>query len=289
MITQKIDRITRPLQHPVPSFSHLYLPHYHCSTFAQWYFSLPPVTRSLLTVYFVVAAGLTFKLLPAGYLIHSWSYIFKLPVPQLWRLVTNFMIAGGFSINFLFQMIWLIRYGAAYEQAKFIGNTADAIYCLVVGMATILTVDLVLPALFGAFYHGPSIIFMFVYLWSKHNPDTQVSLFGLMQLQATYLPFALVFVDLIQGGSITHDLAGIIAGHVYYFLADVYPRASGRYFIQTPQWLSRVVSRYSSIGSGVVPSRARITPGAARPAAQPAATDNTRFRAFSGAGRRLTD
>lgn len=31
-----------------------------------------------------------------------------------------------------------------------------------------------------------------------------------------------------------HDLLGIVAGHVYYFLSDVYPQTSGRRILTTP-------------------------------------------------------
>lgn len=117
------------------------------------------------------------------------------------------------------------------------GNTADAIWMLILGMVSILLMDLFLPFLFNSFFHGPSLIFMMLYLWSKHNPNTPVSLFGVVRLQAVYLPFAMLAIDMVQGGSIKPGATGIIAGHIYYFLRDVYPGVSGRHLIQTPQWL----------------------------------------------------
>ena len=117
------------------------------------------------------------------------------------------------------------------------GNTADALWMLILGMASILALDLVLPFLFGDFFHGASLIFMLLYLWSKHNPNTPVSFFGVINFQAAYLPFAMLVLDMVQGASIKSGAVGIIAGHIYYFLTEVYPQASGRYLIQTPQLL----------------------------------------------------
>ncbi|KAH7616042.1 putative Derlin-1 [Nannochloris sp. 'desiccata'] len=217
------------------------------------------------------------KVLPSAYMFHSWSMVFKLPVPQIWRLVTNFTVVDGFSLNLVFQLVWLIRYGAAYESAKFLGNVADAIYMLLVGMIIILAMDLCVPFAFHAFWHGPSLIFMMLYLWSKQNPNTPISLFGIINLQAVYLPFALLALDVVQGGSPKSGIVGILAGHVYYFLTDVYPRANGRHLIKTPQWLVRLVYRFGL--SPVRPIQVNVQHNPA----------DTRFRAFQGSGRRLAD
>lgn len=39
------------------------------------------------------------------------------------------------------------------------------------------------------------------------------------------------------GGAIFDDIAGIIAGHMYYFLKEIEPRRSGRDLIHTPNFL----------------------------------------------------
>lgn len=40
-------------------------------------------------------------------MFHDWSMVFKLPVPEIWRLVTNFTVVDGFSLNLVFQLVWL--------------------------------------------------------------------------------------------------------------------------------------------------------------------------------------
>jgi hypothetical protein len=54
-----------------------------CSGAADWYTSLPPITRGLLTCF--VATGLAFYIgaLPLKYMYHSWGLVFKLPVPEV--------------------------------------------------------------------------------------------------------------------------------------------------------------------------------------------------------------
>lgn len=192
---------------------------------------------------------------------------------QLWRLITNFLIIGKPSINFLFQLVWLyvsqaysyfsisisiitilypskhscstlitstkncrVRYGAAYEGAKFGGNTADALTMTLFSATSILIFDLLIPPL-RAFFHGQSLIFTFVYLWSRHYPDTNVGFFGVVQFKAVYLPFMLMGLDLVQGGSIAQDVIGILAGHLYLFLTEAFPHRYGWTPIKTPTWL----------------------------------------------------
>lgn len=131
-----------------------------------------------------------------------------------------------------------IQYGAAYESAKFLGNTADAITMLLFGMTSIMALDGLLPSFFYAPFHGVSLIFMLLYLWSKQSPTTQVGLFGIIKFQALYLPFALLLLDVVQGANPMSGILGILAGHTYYFLTDVYPHATGRQsMIHTPTWL----------------------------------------------------
>lgn len=199
--------------------------------------SLPPITRILLTTYLFTGLGIFLRILPVMLFVHSWKGVFRLPIPQVWRLMTNFCIVGAPSINYLFQLVWLVRYGAAYESARFGQNAADALVMLGVGMASILALDGLLPVFFRALVHGPSLVFMLIYLWSRENPESNVSFFGVIKFKGQWLPFALMGIDMIQGASITADLAGILGGHVYYFLTEIYPSATGRQLISTPVWL----------------------------------------------------
>jgi Derlin-2/3 len=106
-----------------------------------------------------------------------------------------------------------------------------------VGMGAILALDAALPFIFGRAFHGASLIFMMLYLWSKQNQDAIVGFFGVVQFKSLYLPFALLALDVVQGAAPWPGVAGILAGHLYYFLTEVYPATSGRHLIQTPTWL----------------------------------------------------
>lgn len=62
-------------------------------------------------------------------------------------------------------------------------------------------------------------------------PSPQVSIYGLVTIQAFYLPFAFMAITVLMGGSPIMDVFGIAAGHIWYFFTDLYPRSSGRWVL----------------------------------------------------------
>jgi Derlin-2/3 len=102
-----------------------------------------------------------------------------------------------------------------------------------------------------------SLTFMMVYVWSKHNPFIHMSFLGLFTFTAAYLPWVLLGFSILVGSSTWVDLLGMIAGHVYYFLEDVYPRMTGRRPLKTPSFIKAlfaddnvVVARPPNAGLG---------------------------------------
>ena len=65
-----------------------------------------------------------------------------------------------------------------------------------------------------------------------------MNFFGLAIFRAPYLPYVLIAVSFLFGKSIAVELLGMIVGHFYFFLADVFPQKSGGIeVLKTPQFL----------------------------------------------------
>jgi Derlin-2/3 len=66
---------------------------------------------------------------------------------------------------------------------------------------------------------------MMVYVWGRRNEHMRMSLLGLLPFTAPYLPWVLLAFSVLmnQKASLSTDLMGIAAGHLYYFCAFVYP------------------------------------------------------------------
>lgn len=86
---------------------------------------------------------------------------------------------------------------------------------------------------------GSALTIMLVYLWSRRNPYVRMNFFGLMTFHAPYLPWVLLGFSVLLGNSVITDLLGIAAGHIYYFLEDVFPQQPGGFkILKTPRFLT---------------------------------------------------
>ncbi|XP_003508154.1 derlin-3 isoform X1 [Cricetulus griseus] len=88
------------------------------------------------------------------------------------------------------------------------------------------------------FFLGQALMAMLVYVWSRRSPHVRVNFFGLLNFQAPFLPWALMGFSMLLGNSVLTDLLGIIVGHIYYFLEDVFPnQPGGKRLLLTPNFL----------------------------------------------------
>jgi Derlin-2/3 len=135
------------------------------------------------------------------------------------------------GLDFVFHMFFLVKYCKSLEEDAFRNRPADFLWMLLFG-AALLTA---LAPLAGVHFLGSSLTFMMVYMWGRRHPYVQLSFLGVFNFTAPYLPWVLLAFSVMLGSSPVVDLLGVAAGHVYYFLEDVYPRMSGgRRPLKTP-------------------------------------------------------
>ncbi|GJP45701.1 hypothetical protein CLOM_g5050 [Closterium sp. NIES-68] len=219
---------------------------------AEWYNSLPPVSKAWGTALFATACAMQLKVLPVQLIFLDYTLIFQ--KFQIWRLVTSLLFAGGFSMRFVFTLLMVARYCVQMETSAFAGRTADFLYMLMVNTLSLLLIALILP--FKIFFLSEPLLLSVLYLWSRENPNGVVNFMGLLSMPAFYLPWAYLFMDLLFGMSIVDPLAGIVAGHIYYFLTAVYPRTGGPQLIHTPLWVHRLVAQWAAVAPNMVQPQA---------------------------------
>jgi Derlin-2/3 len=204
----------------------------------DWYRQMPIITRSYLTLSVLTTAGCALEVITPYSVYLNPDRVVK--HWEVWRLVANFFYFGKLDLDFLFHMFFLARYCKLLEETSFRGRTADFFFMLLFG-GTLLT----LMFLGGAFltffmpiadiyFLSHSLTFMMVYVWSKRNPNVQMSFLGLFSFTAPYLPWVLLGFSSMVATSPWVDLLGMAAGHAYYFLEDVYPVMTGRRILKTP-------------------------------------------------------
>mmetsp|Transcript_27414 Transcript_27414/g.81981 ORF Transcript_27414/g.81981 Transcript_27414/m.81981 type:complete len:277 (-) Transcript_27414:399-1229(-) len=200
----------------------------------DWLESLPPVTR----IWFVAAFGSTclvsFGLLDPRRILWSWPLVYQ--KFEVWRAATAYVFFGGFSFPFLINMYLLVQYSRNYEVSPYDtgggGDTADYVWMLTLGAMMMCG----LCTWLGVSAPAQGLTFYVLYVWSRRNPTTQVSLYG-FPVQAIHLPWALLAFNLLIGNALTVPLMGVACGHAYYFAIDVVPDAYDVTIVKTPQLL----------------------------------------------------
>jgi len=157
---------------------------------------------------------------------------------QIWRLLTCFAYFGGLGFGFLIDMIFLYRHANDLETNQFQGRKADFLFMLLFGAVFLLLIGMWFP--FQIL--GRGVIFMMLYYWSRKNEEVPMSFFGVINFKGIYLPWFLIGLNMLLGGSPWRELAGILVGHLYFYLFELYPLGSGHHIIRTPAFLQRLFS-----------------------------------------------
>lgn len=200
---------------------------------AEYYHSLPPISKAYGTLCVAVTTACSLRLLNPYILALEYELVFS--YFEVWRLITNFFFLGTFSINFGIRLLMIARYGVNLEKGPFERRTADFLWMIIFGALSLLVLSAIPVFRYG--FLGISLVFMLVYVWSREFPNAQINIYGLVTLKAFYLPWAMLALDVIFGSPLVPDLLGIIAGHLYYFLTVLHPLATGKNLLKTPKWV----------------------------------------------------
>jgi hypothetical protein len=151
----------------------------------------------------------------------------------VWRLFTCFFFWGRLSFQFLISMMLLYRHSSSLETTIYDGRKADYVFFLLFSSAFLL----LSTALRQSVILAGGLLSAIVYLWSRKNPELEMSFMFGLRFKAIYLPCVLCGFKMLQGGMPIEELTGIVVGHLWYFITDLYPLQSGRVLLKTPQFL----------------------------------------------------
>lgn len=168
----------------------------------------------------------------------------------------------------------MTRYSRLLEQSS--ASPATFSWLLLYATTTLLAITSIpLPfnlssSIQPAGFLGTSLSSTLVYIWSRRNPETRLSFLGLLVFTAPYLPWVLIGFSLFMHGQVPKDeVLGIVVGHVYYFLADVWPGLgeNNARVMEPPDWWVRLwegrANRRDTDARGV---EGDVAAAAARPA-----------------------
>ena len=197
--------------------------------------NFPPITRSFLII------SLSINILcflgfvkPIHLFLNFELIIYNF---NIWRLFSHSFFFGQIGIKSFFYIFFFSRYSKALESYSFQGRKEDYFFLFLFGNSVLLLLKLFVPE---AQFLGPALTNMIVYLWSKKNAQQQINLINILHIRGSSLPLILLLSSLfLKQKTLKFDIMGIIAGHIYYYLEEVYPRLSGgQKIIKTPSYLN---------------------------------------------------
>lgn len=167
-------------------------------------------------------------------LFFSTYYVFR--KHQYWRIVTAFMYFGKIGLIFAIRILELVRFASDLEAHTF-GPTRRPQYAwfLLCSSLSLLFVGSLLSIRFMSY----PLSWILTYIWSRKSRHMRVSFLGVVTITAPYYPFVELLFTLVQSNLEFKDIAvGLLLGHLYYFLEELWPRempSFGYHWIGTPQ------------------------------------------------------
>eukprot|EP01126_Amoeba_proteus_P027344 TRINITY_DN2713_c0_g1_i3.p1 TRINITY_DN2713_c0_g1~~TRINITY_DN2713_c0_g1_i3.p1 ORF type:complete len:231 (-),score=20.95 TRINITY_DN2713_c0_g1_i3:70-762(-) len=212
----------------------------------QWWRSLAPVTKYLFAGTFVLTLAAHFRLINSMYLILDWNSVYR--KFEIWRLVTCFLFQGRLGFHFLINLMFLIQYGTSIERGNFEGIADYLTFILFCALVLLIPGFLIpLPIL------GTALILSIIYYWARKNPNLDMTFFFGFRFKSMYFPWVLIGFQILLGGFPLSEILGALVGHLYFFLADVYPTTNGgQRIIFTPQFLLNLFPSPRAPGLGAV-------------------------------------
>ncbi|CAG8511922.1 323_t:CDS:2 [Funneliformis mosseae] len=173
-----------------------------------FYKEIPICTRFLFTSYLVITVLGNIGPISPYYFFFLPEYTFG--HFQIWRLFTSFFFYS-FNFNGAIQLYFLYRY-----SKEIIGGMIK-----------------------GLVLFNQSLVMAIIYIWAQLFKDAIVTFMFGLRFKGVYLPFVLLAFEALQmgGGLPWASIIGIITGHIYYYLKEIYPASGGTRFLNTPQWL----------------------------------------------------
>ena len=94
----------------------------------QWFLRIPPITRIYVSLVFLTTLGCHLQFFTKFDLFFNWSLVYH--SGQYWRFITTFLYFGQFSLDFVFQIHFVLMYCQALEEDFYRGRKADFVYFL---------------------------------------------------------------------------------------------------------------------------------------------------------------
>ncbi|KAK1074266.1 hypothetical protein LTR12_002241 [Friedmanniomyces endolithicus] len=229
------------------------------------FWAAPPVSRTITAAAVLLSTPTWMGLINPYYVVFLREKLLTFTsVPQIWRLVTPFILTGP-KLGLLLDPYFLYTYGSQLElEASRFTQPGDFFMYLVFVAAVILLLGGVW--LQGILLLSPLTLAL-AYTAAQENPNRQLTYF-IVTFSAKWMPYAMLAMTFVMASPQEALLqsTGLIAAHAYDFVTKIWPEyGGGRRYLSTPL----TVQRWFAKPGGTAQTRGAGTAFAARPANMP--------------------
>lgn len=137
---------------------------------------IPPFTKYYLGSVLLTSFLLTYPMINNIFSYINLDYESAFLKFQVWRLVTNFVIVGKFSMSFLFFFFMMYQQLNGLEiKAIAVKKYSEFVMMMVYNLLILLLINFILQY---KLYLSMELLFCLIYIGSKREPDLPVSLWG---------------------------------------------------------------------------------------------------------------
>jgi Derlin-2/3 len=201
---------------------------------------------------------------------------------ELWRVWSSFFL-GSTGLNFVFDFIMLYRSSNSLELNQYERRSADYAWQLILATGSIMALNLPL----GSPVHSRALTLCLLYLSSALAPSgAQSSIMGLINIPVKYLPYAMIGMDAVTGGTraAAVSVTGAVVGHLWWWMMygeDGRGLPGVREFGRAPSWV------LGFVGDGAAPNVAGTGVHASPPREQRQPRARTTGYNWGDGGQRL--
>ena len=200
----------------------------------------PKITKIFILSSIAISVLSWFEIITPYSLYLNYSLVFK--NFQIWRIITNFLYYGEFSVSFVIQMLIFFRTSKLLEKNVFHGNAPDYLFFLLFCMISLLIFETFVKINFLS----QSLGFAMTYYWGRKSKTTNVEFMGVLTFRAPYYPWFYLVLSFLLNSGFKEDFYGLAIGHIYYFLKDIVPRIKnmgGIKLVETPKFVVKLCDK----------------------------------------------
>ncbi|KAK5167363.1 uncharacterized protein LTR77_007062 [Saxophila tyrrhenica] len=219
------------------------------------FWAAPPIARTLTAAIVLVSIpGHLIGIPDLYWLVFDTYTIFTLKqVPQIWRLVTNFLITGP-KFGMILDPYFVFTYASSLETAasRFSQPGDFSIYLAFVSVIILLLGGCYL----GSVFLLSPLTLALAYTHAQENPNQQINYF-VVTFSAKWLPVVMLIGTVIMASPYAAlvQATGLVAAHAYDFCTIIWPQyGGGRKLLSTPvavqRWFANVAGAPQRRGAG---------------------------------------